>query len=94
MCFSPHVLHSNNVVEIHRSGNAEEFPFKLQLLKNIFKVLSLFLVCPAPHSDVYYTNTTSMPEMRNVLVLTMPDTRTYTIKPDLTGNDTVRTQTW
>ena len=30
--------------------------------------------------------------MKNVLVLTMPDTRHYHINPDLKDNDTVRTQ--
>uniref|UniRef100_A0A3P9CUY6 Guanylate cyclase n=1 Tax=Maylandia zebra TaxID=106582 RepID=A0A3P9CUY6_9CICH len=41
------------------------------------------------HSDVYYTNTSSLPEMKNVLVLTMPNTRSYRINPDLKDNNTV-----
>ncbi|XP_045924419.1 heat-stable enterotoxin receptor [Micropterus dolomieu] len=35
------------------------------------------------YNDVYYTNTSSMPSMKNVLVLTMPNTRNYTINADL-----------
>uniref|UniRef100_A0A667XKQ5 Guanylate cyclase n=1 Tax=Myripristis murdjan TaxID=586833 RepID=A0A667XKQ5_9TELE len=31
----------------------------------------------------------SIPSMRNVLVLTMPNTRNYTVNPDLTSNNTV-----
>ncbi|KAM3859833.1 guanylyl cyclase C [Diretmus argenteus] len=37
------------------------------------------------YNDQYYTNKSSIPSMRNVLVLTMPDTRTYTI--NTTMND-------
>uniref|UniRef100_A0A8D3A3C8 Guanylate cyclase n=1 Tax=Scophthalmus maximus TaxID=52904 RepID=A0A8D3A3C8_SCOMX len=44
------------------------------------------------HSDEYYKNTTSLPSMKNVLVLTMPNTRSYTINTDLKDNNTVRTQ--
>uniref|UniRef100_A0A3Q2WEB0 Guanylate cyclase n=1 Tax=Haplochromis burtoni TaxID=8153 RepID=A0A3Q2WEB0_HAPBU len=39
--------------------------------------------------DVYYTNTSSLPEMKNVLVLTMPNTRSYRINPDLKDNNTM-----
>lgn len=46
---------------------------------------------PPLHSDQYYTNTSSMPFMRNVLVLTMPNTRNYTINTDLRDNHTVGT---
>uniref|UniRef100_A0A3Q0T790 Guanylate cyclase n=1 Tax=Amphilophus citrinellus TaxID=61819 RepID=A0A3Q0T790_AMPCI len=41
------------------------------------------------HSDVYYTNTSLHPEMKNVLVLTMPNTRNYTINPNLKDNNTM-----
>uniref|UniRef100_A0A672FPY3 Guanylate cyclase n=1 Tax=Salarias fasciatus TaxID=181472 RepID=A0A672FPY3_SALFA len=37
---------------------------------------------PLPHSDEYYINSASLPEMKNVLVLTMPNTRNYTIDKD------------
>uniref|UniRef100_A0A3B4Z9V0 Guanylate cyclase n=1 Tax=Stegastes partitus TaxID=144197 RepID=A0A3B4Z9V0_9TELE len=40
-------------------------------------------------NDIYYTNTTSMPEMRNVLVLTMPDIRNYKINTNLEVNNTM-----
>lgn len=43
------------------------------------------------HSDQYYINTSSLPSMRNVLVLTMPKTRNYIINSDLKDNNTVRT---
>uniref|UniRef100_A0A8C8JWY2 Guanylate cyclase n=1 Tax=Oncorhynchus tshawytscha TaxID=74940 RepID=A0A8C8JWY2_ONCTS len=36
-----------------------------------------------PHSDKYYTNKSSIPAMKNVLVLTMPNTRNYTGAIDL-----------
>lgn len=43
------------------------------------------------NSDQYYRNKTSMPAMKNVLVLTMPDTRNYTItKKTEDRNETVR----
>lgn len=45
---------------------------------------------PPPHSDQYYINTSSLPSMKNVLVLTMPNTRNYTVNTDLKGNSTVR----
>lgn len=35
------------------------------------------------YNDQYYINTSSLPSMRNVLVLTMPDTRNYVINTDL-----------
>ncbi|XP_039472193.1 heat-stable enterotoxin receptor [Oreochromis aureus] len=41
------------------------------------------------YSDVYYTNTSSLPEMKNVLVLTMPNTRSYRINPNLQDNNTM-----
>nr|XP_040033540.1 heat-stable enterotoxin receptor [Gasterosteus aculeatus aculeatus] len=41
------------------------------------------------YNDQYYTNTSSMPFMRNVLVLTMPNTRNYTINTDLRDNHTM-----
>uniref|UniRef100_A0A8C3AZ88 Guanylyl cyclase C n=1 Tax=Cyclopterus lumpus TaxID=8103 RepID=A0A8C3AZ88_CYCLU len=41
---------------------------------------------PSLHSDQYYTNTSSMPCMKNVLVLTMPNTRNYTINTDVKNN--------
>ncbi|KAK7939976.1 hypothetical protein WMY93_003302 [Mugilogobius chulae] len=41
------------------------------------------------YNDEYYINKTSMPHMKNVLVLTMPDTRSYNIStnPDNKMND-------
>ncbi|XP_056286434.1 guanylyl cyclase C [Pseudoliparis swirei] len=45
----------------------------------LFVLIDLF-------NDQYYTNRTSMPSMRNVLVLTMPNTRKYTINTDLENN--------
>uniref|UniRef100_A0A3Q3QH07 Guanylate cyclase n=1 Tax=Monopterus albus TaxID=43700 RepID=A0A3Q3QH07_MONAL len=41
------------------------------------------------YNDQYYTNTSSLPFMKNVLVLTMPNTRNYTINTDLTNNNTM-----
>uniref|UniRef100_A0A669E8N6 Guanylate cyclase n=1 Tax=Oreochromis niloticus TaxID=8128 RepID=A0A669E8N6_ORENI len=41
------------------------------------------------YSDVYYTNASSLPEMKNVLVLTMPNTRSYRINPNLQDNNTM-----
>ncbi|XP_031698926.1 heat-stable enterotoxin receptor isoform X1 [Anarrhichthys ocellatus] len=41
------------------------------------------------YNDQYYTNTSSMPSMKNVLVLTMPNTRNYRINADLKDNDTM-----
>ncbi|KAF7654003.1 hypothetical protein LDENG_00075860 [Lucifuga dentata] len=38
------------------------------------------------YNDGYYTNTSSLPSMRNVLVLTMPNSRKYNVSTDLTGN--------
>lgn len=45
--------------------------------------------CP-PHSDQYYTNMSSLPSMQNVLVLTMPNTRNYTINTDVNSDSMVR----
>uniref|UniRef100_A0A674CCK9 Guanylate cyclase n=1 Tax=Salmo trutta TaxID=8032 RepID=A0A674CCK9_SALTR len=42
-----------------------------------------------PHSDKYYTNKSSIPAMKNVLVLTMPNTRNYTVDTDLGNNVTM-----
>ncbi|CAL8302423.1 unnamed protein product [Lota lota] len=41
------------------------------------------------YNDEYYRNATSMPFMENVLVLTMPDTRKYTVDMDLGDNTTM-----
>ncbi|XP_035525886.1 heat-stable enterotoxin receptor [Morone saxatilis] len=41
------------------------------------------------YNDIYYTNTTSLPFMKNVLVATMPNTRNYTINTDLKNNNTM-----
>ncbi|XP_035987912.1 heat-stable enterotoxin receptor [Fundulus heteroclitus] len=41
------------------------------------------------YNDVYYTNRSSLPEMKNVLVLTMPNTREYVINSDLRDNKTM-----
>ncbi|XP_008312951.1 heat-stable enterotoxin receptor [Cynoglossus semilaevis] len=41
------------------------------------------------YNDEYYINITSLPYMKNVLVVTMPNTRNYTIHSDLKGNDTM-----
>lgn len=43
------------------------------------------------HSDEYYINASSLPFMKNVLVLTMPNDRNYTINANLADNSTVRT---
>ncbi|XP_051273224.1 guanylyl cyclase C [Dicentrarchus labrax] len=40
-------------------------------------------------NDRYYTNTSSLPFMKNVLVATMPNTRKYTINTDLENNNTM-----
>ncbi|XP_061611732.1 guanylyl cyclase C isoform X3 [Phyllopteryx taeniolatus] len=40
-------------------------------------------------NDQYYINTTSHPSMKNVLVLTMPNTRNYTINSDPESNNTM-----
>uniref|UniRef100_UPI003AAA61E3 guanylyl cyclase C-like n=1 Tax=Centroberyx gerrardi TaxID=166262 RepID=UPI003AAA61E3 len=41
------------------------------------------------YNDDYYTNKSSLPSMENVLVLTMPNTRSYTIDNDLGNNNTM-----
>ncbi|KAM4624528.1 guanylyl cyclase C [Polymixia lowei] len=41
------------------------------------------------YNDKYYINKTSAPSMSNVLVLTMPDTRSYTVDTDLGDNVTM-----
>ncbi|XP_069012160.1 guanylyl cyclase C [Embiotoca jacksoni] len=41
------------------------------------------------YNDIYYTNTSSMPEMKNVFVLTMPNTRNYFTNSDQKGNKTM-----
>ncbi|XP_070846767.1 guanylyl cyclase C [Chaetodon trifascialis] len=41
------------------------------------------------YNDKYYINTSSVPAMKNVLVLTMPNTRKYIISTDLKGNNTM-----
>uniref|UniRef100_A0A3Q1HS74 Guanylate cyclase n=1 Tax=Anabas testudineus TaxID=64144 RepID=A0A3Q1HS74_ANATE len=41
------------------------------------------------YNDKYYTNTTSLPFMQNVLVVTMPNTRKYNISTDLRDNNTM-----
>ncbi|XP_024288900.1 heat-stable enterotoxin receptor isoform X1 [Oncorhynchus tshawytscha] len=38
------------------------------------------------YNDKYYTNKSSIPAMKNVLVLTMPNTRNYTVDTDLGNN--------
>lgn len=43
-----------------------------------------------PHSDQYYTNKSSMPSMQNVLVLTMPNTRNYTVNNNFSSSSMVR----
>ncbi|XP_060884802.1 guanylyl cyclase C isoform X1 [Labrus mixtus] len=40
------------------------------------------------YNDIYY-NTSSMTSMKNVLVLTMPNTRNYTVNNDLRSNNTM-----
>ncbi|KAK5601202.1 hypothetical protein CRENBAI_002759, partial [Crenichthys baileyi] len=39
------------------------------------------------YNDGYYINPSSLPEMKNVLVVTMPDTREYVINSDLRDNN-------
>ncbi|XP_044193183.1 heat-stable enterotoxin receptor [Thunnus albacares] len=39
------------------------------------------------YNDEYYTNTSSFPFMKNVLVVTMPNSRNYTINTNLTDNN-------
>lgn len=39
------------------------------------------------YNDEYYINTTSLPFMKNVLVLTMPNTRNYTINSNVNDTD-------
>ncbi|XP_070973531.1 guanylyl cyclase C-like [Oncorhynchus clarkii lewisi] len=41
------------------------------------------------YNDKYYTNKSSIPAMKNVLVLTMPNTRNYTVDTDLGNNVTM-----
>ncbi|KAF3704659.1 Heat-stable enterotoxin receptor [Channa argus] len=41
------------------------------------------------YNDKYYTNTSSLPAMQNVLVVTMPNSRNYTINSDLKDNNTM-----
>uniref|UniRef100_A0A8C5GXG3 Guanylate cyclase n=1 Tax=Gouania willdenowi TaxID=441366 RepID=A0A8C5GXG3_GOUWI len=60
-------------------------------VKNVVKngskeVITGFLL--SSDSDEYYTSSSSMPEMQNVLVLTMPN-RNYIINEDLTSNSTM-----
>uniref|UniRef100_A0A673AB87 Guanylate cyclase n=1 Tax=Sphaeramia orbicularis TaxID=375764 RepID=A0A673AB87_9TELE len=55
--------------------------------RNTLKITSL---ASCHYSDKYYTNTSSMPFMQNVLVVTMPNTRNYTISTNLTDGNMVR----
>ncbi|KAI4799260.1 hypothetical protein KUCAC02_017050 [Chaenocephalus aceratus] len=48
----------------------------------LFVLIDLF-------NDQYYINTSSLPSMKNVLVVTMPNTRNYVINTDLTDNNTM-----
>ncbi|XP_041735571.1 heat-stable enterotoxin receptor-like [Coregonus clupeaformis] len=41
------------------------------------------------YNDKYYTNKSSIPAMKNVLVLTMPNSRNYTVDTDLGNNVTM-----
>ncbi|XP_068162241.1 guanylyl cyclase C [Antennarius striatus] len=41
------------------------------------------------YNDQYYINKTSLPHMKNVLVLTMPNSRQYTVNTDIKGNNTM-----
>lgn len=66
------------------------------MLQGVFESTSVFTVTVidnepmTPHSDKYYTNKSSIPAMKNVLVLTMPNTRNYTVDTDLGNNVMVR----
>nr|XP_023009143.2 heat-stable enterotoxin receptor isoform X1 [Maylandia zebra] len=67
-------------------------PMDLVEIKNGFKAADssdIAFILIDLYSDVYYTNTSSLPEMKNVLVLTMPNTRSYRINPDLKDNNTM-----
>ncbi|XP_029312186.1 heat-stable enterotoxin receptor [Cottoperca gobio] len=66
-------------------------PMDVEEMKSISEADSsdiLFILIDL-YNDQYYTNTSSLPSMRNVLVLTMPNTRHYIINTDLTDNNTM-----
>ncbi|XP_040922655.1 heat-stable enterotoxin receptor [Toxotes jaculatrix] len=65
-----------DIVEV-KSGSPEA-----DSSNNLFILIDLY-------NDKYYINTTSLPSMRNVLVLTMPNTRNYIINTDLKDNNTM-----
>uniref|UniRef100_A0A8C7D0M3 Guanylate cyclase n=1 Tax=Oncorhynchus kisutch TaxID=8019 RepID=A0A8C7D0M3_ONCKI len=70
--------------------SSERFNIVIAMLQGVFESTSVFSVIDnepmTPHSDKYYTNKSSIPAMKNVLVLTMPNTRNYTVDTDLGNN--------
>uniref|UniRef100_A0A8C7CTJ3 Guanylate cyclase n=1 Tax=Oncorhynchus kisutch TaxID=8019 RepID=A0A8C7CTJ3_ONCKI len=56
-----------------KNGTIEDDPSVVFILINLY-------------NDKYYTNKSSIPAMKNVLVLTMPNTRNYTVDTDLGNN--------
>uniref|UniRef100_A0A3P8RYT8 Guanylate cyclase n=1 Tax=Amphiprion percula TaxID=161767 RepID=A0A3P8RYT8_AMPPE len=67
-------------------------PKDLVELKNISAAADssdLLFILVDLFNDVYYTNSSSIPEMKNVLVLTMPNERHYTINTNLQDNNTM-----
>uniref|UniRef100_A0A672GC28 Guanylate cyclase n=1 Tax=Salarias fasciatus TaxID=181472 RepID=A0A672GC28_SALFA len=76
----------NALASPNRTSNRECFRVPL-CKKNKQKKHLPLLPPPLPHSDEYYINSASLPEMKNVLVLTMPNTRNYTIDKDNKMND-------
>uniref|UniRef100_A0A669DTG4 Guanylate cyclase n=1 Tax=Oreochromis niloticus TaxID=8128 RepID=A0A669DTG4_ORENI len=57
-----------------KTNPTEECVWKLKEISAHVEFFIRPLLIPL-HSDVYYTNASSLPEMKNVLVLTMPNTR-------------------
>ncbi|XP_037611855.1 heat-stable enterotoxin receptor [Sebastes umbrosus] len=67
-------------------------PMDVEEMKNISKEADnsdIIFILIDLYNDQYYTNTSSLPFMRNVLVVTMPHTRNYTINSDLKDNNTM-----
>ncbi|XP_037318972.2 guanylyl cyclase C isoform X2 [Pungitius pungitius] len=82
---SPKNRTSNLFIMCGSPADIEEVKRGCKLADNsdiLFVLIDLF-------NDQYYTNKSSMPFMRNVLVLTMPNTRSYTISTDPRDNHTM-----
>ncbi|CAK6961716.1 guanylyl cyclase C [Scomber scombrus] len=65
-------------------------PMDIAELKNLSKGADgsdIVFILIDLYNDEYYTNSSSLPFMKNVLVVTMPNTRNYTINANLSDTD-------